>query len=61
MGDVFAGSLSYAKQILNYDWKDAIQFASAAAALKSLKLGRTGNIPSQQEVSDFLQAEAGKG
>lgn len=50
-GDVFAGGISYARQILGLGWEEADKFASAVAAVKCQRMGRTGNIPSADNVT----------
>lgn len=52
-GDIFAGALSYGHRILGIDWEDAVEFASAVAAIKCQSYGRTGNIPNYLQVIEF--------
>ena len=55
-GDVFHGSFAYAYiQGLEYDY--ALDFASAAAALKCMNFGGRTGIPSSAEVHKFLQSK----
>ncbi|MBI3990998.1 MAG: hypothetical protein HY350_02500, partial [Candidatus Omnitrophica bacterium] len=55
-GDVFHGGFIYG---LLQEWglKKVMEFASAVAALKCLKLGGRAGIPTRQEVEEFLKTE----
>lgn len=52
-GDIFAGGISYARTIMGMIWEDSVKFASATAAIKCEKLGRSGNIPTENQVIEF--------
>ena len=52
-GDTFCGAL-VAQMAMGQDWKSAIQYANAAAALCVTKMGAQPSIPTQHEVNAFL-------
>ena len=53
-GDTFNGALTVAlSQKKNF--KDAVKFANAAAALSVTKLGAQPSVPSLEEINDFLK------
>jgi ribokinase len=56
-GDAFAGALAVALSE-GRPWSEAGPFASAAAALKTTKLGAQAGLPQRQQVQDFLRLRA---
>jgi len=57
-GDAFAAALAVALSE-GMPWSDAGPFASAAAALKTTKLGAQAGLPRRQQVLDFLRLRSG--
>lgn len=54
-GDIFSGALIQAMNS-SQEIGDCIKFASAAAALKSTKIGNTKALPTRVEVQDFINS-----
>lgn len=57
-GDVFNGALSVALS-QDRDFKEAVKFANAAAALSVTKLGAQPSVPTLAEINSFLQSAGG--
>ena len=58
-GDVFHGAYIYG---LSKDWdlKDIVEFASAAAAMKCVRIGGRKGIPTVDEVVQFMEVKKGR-
>jgi sugar/nucleoside kinase (ribokinase family) len=59
-GDVFRGAFLYGT-LAGWDLERRLRFASAAAALKTRKLGAQPGIPTLSEVESFLSTGTGSG
>jgi ribokinase len=54
-GDTFNGAFSFAYWIKHWDLEIACKYANAAAALKIQRLGARTGMPSQKELTNFLE------